>query len=367
MAAQRNKKKMVRSCRVFLNDLNHGKVVVITDFLYQCRTVTQYFVDLFWQRLDFGGKLADLPTVHRAVKRFGITTRLSQSLAKQAKECVRSQHKKGRKDKPALRSHTATLYYHFVKIEPFRGAGFDWAVHLIGSGAPRMTLPVHATQPMLDRMQHGWAISRTVRLGLRDGLVFIDFLFEKDRPALRTEGVVVGMDSNYKAGFVFSDGQQVGEHIYVRVQQFGRRQKHSFAEVDSMVGHAVKTVDWGNIKTLAIENLKRVKHGTRGTFSRQLNRRMSHWLYRACEARLERACEEQGIRLERKDPWKTSQTCRSCLRWDRRSRVGDRFKCVHCGHADHADRNASANLEYLATAGKYGFRSPQNADCQSSS
>ena len=111
---------MKRTARVYLSSLNEGKSEVIHQFLHQCHDVTQYFVDLFWQRQDYSGKLADLPTVHRAVKRFGITTRLAQALAKQAKECTRPQRKK-RWRKPRLRSHVVTLYYHFVTIEPFKG------------------------------------------------------------------------------------------------------------------------------------------------------------------------------------------------------------------------------------------------------
>jgi hypothetical protein len=54
---------MVRSCRVYLNDLNPGKALILKTFLYLCHAVCQYFVDLFWQRQDFGGQLSDLPTV----------------------------------------------------------------------------------------------------------------------------------------------------------------------------------------------------------------------------------------------------------------------------------------------------------------
>jgi len=87
--AARRKKVMTRAYRVFLNDLNRGKAQALKDFTLRCRDLIQYFVDLFWQRQDFSGKLADLFTVHKAVKRFGITTRLAQALAKQAKEIVR--------------------------------------------------------------------------------------------------------------------------------------------------------------------------------------------------------------------------------------------------------------------------------------
>lgn len=279
MAARHQKNRMVRSCRIYLNDLNPGKAQVLSTFLYQCHTVLQFFIDLFWQRQDFSGTPADLPTVHRGVHRFGITTRLAQALAKQAREILRSQHKKPAKRKPRRRRHTVTLFYHFVTIEAFRGAHFDWAVCLIGSGAPRVVLPVHSTRLIKRRLKDGWALAKTIRLG-RDGRrLWIDFLFEKERPPRRSEGAVVGMDSNYKNGLVFSDGQVVGGDLYQRIQAFAKRQRHTYAEIKSGLGQALKQVNFAAIKTLCIEDLKRVKSGTRGTFSRRLNRRLSHWLY----------------------------------------------------------------------------------------
>ncbi len=355
---------MLRSCRVFLNELNQGKSKVLLTFLHQCHDVTQYFVDLFWQRQDYSGLLADLPTVHKAVKRFGTTTRLSQALAKQAKECVRSQRKTQQR-KPRLRNHVVTLYYHFVTIEPFLGKSFDWAVRLIGSGAPRLTVPVPSTALINQRLADGWQMSKTIRLGMRSGRLFVDFIFEKERPVLREDGKTVGMDSNYKAGLVFSDSQIVGRELYPKIQGFAKRQKHTKALVKSALGKAIKQIDFSKVKVLVIEDLKKVKHGTRGTFSRVFNRRLSHWLYAYAVDLLSRRCEELGIEVQRKDPYKTSQFCRICGKWNRRNRRGDKFRCVSCGHADHADLNASLNLEFLGLAGIYGLRSLKSLKYQS--
>ncbi len=123
-----------------------------------------------------------------------------------------------------------------------------------------------------------------------------------------------------------------------------------------MLGHAVKQINLRGVKTLVVEDLKRVKHGKRRTFRRVFNRRLSHWLYRLCNSLLERRCEIAGIQIERKDPYKTSQFCRRCYKWDRRNRVGDRFKCVHCGFTMNADLNAALTLKLLGEAGVYGLR-----------
>jgi IS605 OrfB family transposase len=365
MAARRKKNVMTRAYRVFLDDLNQGKSEELKRFLRLCHDVMQYFMDLHWQRQDFSARLGDLPTIHCAVKRFGITTRLSQALCKQAKEFVASTRKKFKKRKPRLRRHVVTLFYHFVTIEPFNGKGFDWCIKFIGSGAPKMICPIFSTKPMNQKLADGWIRSKTIRLGLRNYRVFIDLLVEKQRPQPKAEGKVVGMDSNYKNGLVFSDGQNVATELHQVIQGFAPHQKHTRVEMKSMMGWAIKQIDFSQIKMLVIEDLKKVKHGKRGTFSRVFNRRLSHWLYAYTASLLVRRCQELGIEVERKDPWKTSQRCHACGKWDKRNRRSDRFLCVNCGHFDHADLNASKNLEFLGLAGMYGFRLRPSSKCQS--
>ena len=351
---------MRRTSRIFCNDVNAGKAIVVRDFLHQCHDVTQYFVDLFWQRQDFAADLADLATVHRGCERFGITTRLAQALAKQAKELCRAAYANGHR-KPRMRRWTTTLYSHFVRLEPFFGPYFDYALCLIGSGAPRLTLPLHSTRHLNRLLADGWALAKTVRVGWHKGRLFVEVFVEKVRPPLKTTGDVVGMDSNYKHGLVFSDGQTTGDAAYETIQSFAKRQKHTHAHIKSLMGHALKQIDWRNVRVLCIEDLKHVKHFLRGTFPRRLNRRLSHWLYNFLAQRLGNLCEEQGIRLERKNPWKTSQYCPMCQRWDRRNRKGDQFVCRHCGHRAHADLNAAHNLALLGMADAYGLRSLQSS------
>ena len=66
------------------------------------------------------------------------------------------------------------------------------------------------------------------------------------------------------------------------------------------------------------------------------------------------------IELRRVSPWKTSQFCRFCGKWDRRSRGGKVFMCVHCGHTDDADMNGVQNIRLLGLAGVYSLRSLPN-------
>ncbi|GAC1346486.1 MAG: RNA-guided endonuclease TnpB family protein [Isosphaeraceae bacterium] len=62
--------------------------------------------------------------------------------------------------------------------------------------------------------------------------------------------------------------------------------------------------------------------------------------------------EETGGEVKSVDPKNTSRTCFACKHvseFNRKSR--SEFRCVSCGHEDHADTNAAKNVEFLAWSG----------------
>ena len=348
-------KHMRRTSRVFLNDLNNSKVKTTLDFLTKSRNGIQYFTDLFWQKGDFSSTLADKKTIHQGIAKMEIpSSRLAQCYAKQAKEIVRGAVLlKG--SKPQVKKHTLTLDNRFVQIEPFKGH-FDYAIKLGGAGVPKVLLPVHSTKHFNEKLKDGWKIGKSIRLGQINKKIFVDFLLEKPLPKLKQTGKVVGLDSNYKNGLVLSDGQQVGQELYSRIATFSKRQKHTYQEAKSITFQAIKQIDLTKVKMLVVEDLRYIRSGTRGKFPRTLNRRLSHWLFNSITNKLNQRCEEEGIQLQRKSPWKTSQRCSICGKWDKRNRRNDRFICIHCKNSDHADFNAAKNLEFLGLAGIYSFR-----------
>jgi putative transposase len=55
--------------------------------------------------------------------------------------------------------------------------------------------------------------------------------------------------------------------------------------------------------------------------------------------------EEAGIVVMRVNPQYTSQTCPECGHVAKENRVKQaKFKCLACGHTDHADVNAALNI-----------------------
>ncbi len=59
---------------------------------------------------------------------------------------------------------------------------------------------------------------------------------------------------------------------------------------------------------------------------------------------LEYKVKSTGGKLIRNPAQYTSQTCSECGYRDKRNRKGEVFKCVYCGHKDHADTNAAINI-----------------------
>jgi IS605 OrfB family transposase len=64
-------------------------------------------------------------------------------------------------------------------------------------------------------------------------------------------------------------------------------------------------------------------------------------------------CERQGIPFKFVDPAYTSLTCNKCGYIDKRSRIGEVFKCLKCGYQVNADLNASVNIGREAIAMGY--------------
>ena len=256
---------------------------------------------------------------------------------------------------PLLRRKVATLDNRFVKIEEFKGEAFDLGLNF-ASGMPKITIPINQTAHMNRFWGQGWQTGSTIRLGMNKRGVWIELIFEKERPEPRTEGKVIGIDRGFRKAFVTSDGQEIGAELRDQIRRKGKRSKTSYYHIRTELFRCLKGLKLEGVKTIVLEDLRYIKHGKRGTFSRHLNRLLSFWSLTRAVNWLRCRCEEMGVRMKFVSPYKTSQRCHSCGKIDSRNRKGERFRCVSCGHEDDADHNAAKNLEYLGLAGIYSFR-----------
>lgn len=357
---------MRRTSRIYLNsNVNKGKRERLKAFLNLFKNIVNFCIVYFWASHDTqDNNLPGRELIRRIEARYGVTARLSQCAAKQAKEAVLSQNElsKRKRRMPRLKSAIANLDSRFVTIEPFNGH-FDMCLKF-GSGVPNLIIPFNWTKHTNKFRNDGWVLSKSVRLGYNRKGLFIDLIFEKARPPLKEEGKVIGIDQGFNSMLVTSDGQVIGKELKEKIKKGGKRRKswHHFIETET--NRHLKKLNLDNVNLISLENLKNVKRGKRGKFSRNVNRLLSFWLYAKVGKRLTQICEEKGIRRRLKSPWKTSQRCAVCGNIDRRNRRGERFLCLSCGHTDTADHNASKNLELLGLAGVYSLRSLKSEVCR---
>jgi len=350
---------MRRASRVYLARANLGKVAALKRSLLLYVNVVNYFIERFWSMEDFTPALADKVITRRAVNRFKITARLAQCAAKQAKEIVRSQKDRKIKTMPLLRRKVATLDNRFVKIEEFKGAAFDLGLSF-ASGMPKITIPINQSAHMNRFWGHGWQTGSTIRLGMNKRGLWIELIFEKKRPELRTEGKVIGIDRGFRKALVTSDGQEIGAELRDQIRRKDKRSKTSYYHIRTELFRCLKGLKLEGVKMIVLEDLRYIKHGKRGTFSRQVNRLLSFWSLTRAVNWMRCRCEEKGVRIKFVSPYKTSQRCHRCGKIDSRNRKVERFRCMSCGHEDDADHNAAKNLEYLGLAGVYSLRLLQN-------
>jgi IS605 OrfB family transposase len=345
---------MRRSSRIYLNSLNKNKAGALKEFLHSYSNSLNYSITRLWSSDDvLDGDLVDKSFTNTIRDRFNTTARLSQCIAKQAKEMVLSQRKKSIKKQRIPRFHhsIANLDSRFVTIEKFNGH-FNMCLKF-GSGVPKLVVPFNWTKHTNKFISSGWTLGKSIILGYDNGL-FIDLIFEKEKSPKRTEGKVIGIDRGFRSMLYSSDGQDIGTELKDKIKVAGKRKKSHQHFITTEENRFIKQLNLTDVKTIVLENLKSVK---RGKFSRNVNRLLSFWHYAKVGTRLEQICEELGVSIQYKNPWKTSQRCPECGNIDRRNRNGKRFLCLSCGHQDDADHIGARNLEALGLAEVYSLRS----------
>src|SRR5215813_3288528 len=99
--------------------------------------------------------------------------------------------------------------------------------------------------------------------------------------------------------YVTSDGQEIGAELRDQIVGVDKRSKRAYRQIKTELFRRLKQLKLDGVKTIVLEDLRYIKHGKRGTFSRQVN-----WL--RCR------CDELGVRMIFVSPYKTSQRCHSC-------------------------------------------------------
>ena len=297
-----------------------------------------------------------------------LTERYKQCAAKQASAIVKSQRKKEKKTKPFVHNGTLELDGRFIKIEQGKNS-FDLWIKLSILGGKPIYIPTRRHYHFNKFFNTEWIMSNSGRLRRTDKGLFLDVFFEKDKEPVKKEGEVVGLDLGFRKLAVLSNGQIVGKDLKGEITKFYKRKK-SHLIISELINHELKKIDFTNIKTLVVENLKNVKKG-RGRrakkgkrLSRYANRLLAHWAYHRALTKLGMLCEENRVQIAGVNPRGTSKACNKC--GSKGIRRGERFVCPTCGNKDDADYNASCNIrDRFITREVYGLLSRSHLDVSS--
>jgi len=346
---------MIRKSTINLKFANIGKLNKLKIIAKEYQRVANIFIDKLWVQQQFSGSFVKDTTVDS-----WLSARLKQAAAKQALAIVKSQRKKKKKQKPTLNKLTMELDSRFVKVEQ-NVNHFDIWIRLSSIGDKvAINLPSQKHLHFNKFLQDGWIIKKSIRLRVNESGYFVDVFFEKEVPKLRTTGKQKAIDIGYKKLIVSSDGEFIGDYnIYEKVarkKQGSKAFKRALIERNELVNTSCKTLDLANVKELFAEDLKNVKHKSKGKIRKKFNNKLQRWSYRDVLEKLTMLCEEKGISFKKIPPQYTSQRCNKCGEIHKKSRKGELFKCVSCNFESDADYNASLNLLFM---GRYGVHALQ--------
>ncbi|NVZ09413.1 IS200/IS605 family element transposase accessory protein TnpB [Allochromatium humboldtianum] len=161
----------------------------------------------------------------------------------------------------------------------------------------------------------------------------------------------------------YHDQRRSLQQAAARRQRRGRRPKNIRRKLKSFAGREArfrKDVNHHLSKTLvakakdtergiALENLKGIRDRTR--FRKPQRAKMGGWAFFQLRQFITYKAKLAGVDVVIVDPRHTSRTCPVCGSVEKANRPSQsEFRCVACGHTDHADVNAARNIRSRAKA-----------------
>lgn len=346
---------MIRKSTINLKFANKGKLKKIEKIAMEYQRIVNLFIDALWEQQQFSGNFVKDTSIES-----WLSARLKQAAAKHALSIVKSQRKKKKKHKPTLNRLVMELDSRFVDIKQDINSFDIWIKFSSVGNKIIVNLPSRKHIHFNHFIEDGWNIKKSIRLRVNENGYFADIFFEKKSPSIKTSGKRKAIDIGYKKLIVSSDGEFIGDSaIYEKIarkKQGGKAFRRTLIERDELVNASCKALKLNDVKELFVEDLKNVKHKSRGKIRKKFNNKLQRWSYLKVLNKLSMLCEESGIIFRKLPPQLTSQRCSLCGLICKSNRKGEVYKCG-CGNIMDADYNASRNILHI---GEYGLDALQS-------
>lgn len=338
---------MFKAIKVSLRYATHAKLRRVEAVKRAVRGLTQDFVDALWA---VPGAL-DAATLNR-VDGGGLSYRYRAHCLKVALETIGMTNKSARAvgtqaGKPRVRG-AVRLGQGTATVERGRGS-FDYVLKISGYVARRRIILPFKSHKRLEY----WLAKPGARLVqgclLGDGWAAVSVEVPDEEPR---EGRTLGVDIGIHKLLVDSDGVEYGLGMWDVCARVRRRKPGSRGRLRASrarkdyINRTAKQLPWGDIGTLAVENLNGLKTGKRGV--KNVRKVIAPWTYRQVTSRLAQLAAENRVRLIAVEPYDTSRRCPICGTVAKENRRGAKFSCVHCQYAADADYVGALNVRNKA-------------------
>ncbi len=388
---------MIRSAKHSINQANFHKKEIVKQFLAEYRIALQEFVDYYWEnpaynkgvlQLDIKNDiLLSVPYIdYNLIKsKTSLSGRALSSAMFQAcgivlgviktrskyqyilKKLTQEDDQKNIKKiikklekckftKPTIRNVSAEISSKLIDIQ-FDKNSFDCFLRLkcLGKDYPHVKIPINLTKT--DRKwRKGGKFLGSILLSEK----FIDFRYEKEAPALKKRGKIVGADtgvntlislSNRQAspltnnhGYSFNDILEILSRKKKGSKAFRRAQEHR----KNFINWSINKLNFKGIKQVNLEHIDNL------FYKKNTSSKLKRFTNALIEEKITRLLEENGVRLVLKAAIYKSQRCSKCGMVHYLNRKGKIFSCRNCENIDDADFNSASNNEiYLPEVPKW--------------
>jgi putative transposase len=346
---------MRRAAKVTLQFATESKRRKIAALLEAYRAAVNFYIRNLWEK---PGK-TDKATLAR-LKQTRLSERYKSQALKQAIEIVVATKKSAKALGIAatcpIFTGAAVLDAKFVTIEAGRGS-FDLVIRLsVLKKRERLTIPAKRTAVL-----NKWLGKSSARLiqgcALSENSLILWIEIPDAEPI--TDGEVLGVDVGVNKLLADSNGNFYGEGFKKVRDKIKRRKpgskgrRRAFRERENLINRSVNQLPWKAIGAIGVEALHDMKRGKKKGRGKRFRKAMAPWTYRWVLNRIEDKAQENRVRLVKVDPANTSRTCPDCGAAHKENRKGEKFRCLACDRAGHADTIGATNVlaRTLATLG----------------
>jgi putative transposase len=349
-----------RSLRISLEFGNTGKKGQLDELWQAYKKALEDFLDRLFEGKDLCEeflKSYDSP----------LSYRYKQCAKRQAIKIFKCWcRKKGKKgNKPVLKNVSMVLDCRFIEIENSENS-FDFWIKISTLDKGNPVLIPSKSYRYLNAYRKNWNLLKGGRLVLKNGEWFLILTFAKEIPQ-RKEGKTISIDMGYRKLGMTNEKEKIGPFLRDLIEKADRKKPYSKAyyrvktEIKHYVQRELKKVIGNNLAHLVLEDLKNLKSGKHGVWSKGVNRKFGFWIYGYAVLRLVELCEVAGVQCHKVVAAYTSQRCpaRGCGHIEKGNRREEEFRCKKCGFAEDADYVGSLNI-FARFTGEWG--SWQRAD-----